>query len=663
MISSFFSLLRRWWLAIVVVIILAAGLWGNQVSTLLEALEAPVLPEPSMEPVASWQPQQNWTDTQATQFHYESQGSRTFNIPLSWFLALEAPAPGTVSFLLSEQERFSGGSYLSRFGFVPQNESANNPYGLPIGFATTPYQNLIGIEDAKTAIGLTCAACHTGQLIHNDHRYLIQGGSAMVDLGRLTTAIGAALGQTEVAANLPVLGGRFERFARRVLNDQYDAQSKGKLKADLKNVVVRLASQPMGIDVTEGFGRLDALNRIGNQVFALDPGRDTNYVNINSPVDYPPIWTSSWFDWVQYDGSIMEPLVRNAGEAMGTAAHTDFFAPLDEGRFSTAVPMRNLDWIESQLAGPNHPMKNRGFSGLHAPSWPAAFGEIDPVLAADGEVLYEQHCAKCHRPALTKAVERGNAPDSPFWDHFKPITWWEGETLQSTQQTYLNVAIVHQDYVGTDPGQGRVLADRTIDTSSGTTTTGKTFDESLGINTSVCVKNSQGQLVTVNVNDSPMLAYPIALGAVVQLGIDQWMAAQGLDAGSKNTIQGDRPNCLQAGQGYKARPLNGIWSTPPFLHNGSIPSMRQLLGPLEDRPAAFAIAKPVYDPVNMGIVVKQAEPDGKPYAKDGSFVLNTAIAGNSNRGHEFTDTKRPGRIGPALSSDEIDALIEFLKTL
>ncbi len=92
-----------------------------------------------------------------------------------------------------------------------------------------------------------------------------------------------------------------------------------------------LAAQPTGVDVTEGFSRLDALNRIGNQVFALDPHRYDNYVNLNAPVKYPHIWTSSWFDWVQYDGSIMEPLVRNAGEAMGVTAEVDFHAPPNAG--------------------------------------------------------------------------------------------------------------------------------------------------------------------------------------------------------------------------------------------------------------------------------------------------------------------------------------------
>lgn len=648
----------------VVVLLVGAGIYGNRVGALLEALDPPRLPPPQLAPVAEWSANQNWTPEQAAEFHYKGQGSRTFNMPLSWFLALEKPTDGTFSFLFSERGLFSSPEYLSRFGFVPQSVSEQNPLGLPIGFAAAPYQQLIGIEDSKTAIGLTCAACHTGQLIHDGKRYLVEGGSAMVDLGQLTLAIGAALGQTEVSSKLTVLNGRFDRFARRVLKDRYSEQSVGRLKRDLTSQIAALASQPMGIDVTEGFGRLDALNRIGNQVFAIDPERPENYVNIDAPVNFPHIWTASWFDWVQYDGSIMQPLVRNAGEAMGTSAHTDFFAPPDRGRFSTAIPMRNLVWIEDQLAGKKAPLADHAFSGLHAPDWPEDFGAIDQDKASQGEALYAQHCARCHRPALTSAVEKGGDPANPFWKYFKPISWQdETGTTRQTDDDYLVVKIVHQDYLGTDPGQGRVLADRKVSTTSGRTTTGVKRDDNIGIDANVCVDGGSVGLVTTTIEDSPMLAYPLALGAVVQMGIDQWMKTNGIDKQEENILAGGRPNCLQAGAGYKARPLNGVWATPPYLHNSSVPSVRHLLGNPEDRPDRFLLGDPSFDTQNLGIVVHEVGASEKDYTKDGFFILKTELPGNSNRGHEFTDEKRPGRIGPALSDEEIDSLIEFLKTL
>ncbi len=638
---------------------------GSQLSVLLEALKPPRLPAPNLTPIAAWDAQQNWSEDTAETFHYLSQGSRTLNMPASWFLALEAPSDGVLSFLLLSNERFASPAYLSRFGFVPQASSDQNPHGLPIGFATTPYQNVIGIDNAQTAIGFTCSACHTGQLIHDNKRYLVQGGPAHVDLGQLTLGIEAALGQTALSSNLPILNGRFLRFAESVLGAEYTDHSISVLKADIASVIDQLKAQPSGIDVVEGFSRLDALNRIGNQVFALDPGRFENYVNISAPVNFPHIWTSSWFDWVQYDGSIMQPLIRNAGEALGTAAHINYTAPADQGRFANALPMKNLHWIETSLAGPTAPFPARSFSGLHAPQWPDEFGAIDAELADKGALLYDQHCKACHLPALTKAVERGDAPDSEFWTHFSPVVWMRAGEQQQTSESLLNVQIVHQDYVGTDPGQGDVLARRTINTAASDISN----KPALGIQVDVCVSQASLQnpknasLEMAPVSDHPFLAYPYALGAVVQLGIDQWFDNARATPEDRLAIASDRPNCLQAGQGYKARPLNGVWATAPFLHNGAVPTLAHLLGDPKDRPQAFLLGDPTFDTEAVGLKLLPVPDTRYTYTDDGLFVLRTSVQGNSNKGHEFRDEPGPGRIGPALSEQEVDALLEFLKSL
>ena len=66
-----------------------------------------------------------------------------------------------------------------------------------------------------------------------------------------------------------------------------------------------------------GFARTDALTRIGNQVFAVDMENDRNFAQSNAAVRYPQIWDASWFNWVQYNSSISDPLIRNIGEALG----------------------------------------------------------------------------------------------------------------------------------------------------------------------------------------------------------------------------------------------------------------------------------------------------------------------------------------------------------
>ena len=79
----------------------------------------------------------------------------------------------------------------------------------------------------------------------------------------------------------------------------------------------------------EGYGRLDALNRIGNQVFGLDLGedaRENNYAATTAPVNFPHIWNTSWFDW---DVQRHDPrrMVRDAGEALGVSAPLNLTNP------------------------------------------------------------------------------------------------------------------------------------------------------------------------------------------------------------------------------------------------------------------------------------------------------------------------------------------------
>jgi mono/diheme cytochrome c family protein len=652
-------------LVVILLIAVVVGLVKPRLSAFLQAMKAPELPPLKTLDVVYRPDAQNWTAAKSERYHHLSQGSRTLNIPLSWFMALEEPAGGLVSALLTSDDRFADPGYLGRFGFLTRPPSEHNPEGLPIGFATTPYQSLIGIKDQKTAIGFTCAACHTGQLVYKEQRFVFDGAGANIDLGQFTVALGAALGQTLVSSQVPILNGRFERFAANVLGDRDNALDRVQLITDLENVVKALAAQPQGIDVTEGFSRLDALNRIGNMVFAIDPGRFDNYVNINAPVNFPHIWTSSWFSWVQYDGSIMQPLIRNVGEAMGTAARTDFVAPIEHGRFSNTIPIDNLHWIENALAGEQQPFEAKAFGGLHAPVWPEEFPPIDPALAADGHVLYDKHCKACHLPALTRAVTDGSDKGNAFWDLLKPVEWEENGEILSTSEHLIDVQIVHEDYLGTDAAQAAVLKTRTVNTAADANR------DALGVVTSVCTpeasypgKAGPADLTTVSIEDDPSLSYALALGAVVQRAIEEWMEDGHLDDAGQASYWGDRPNCLQGGKGYKARPLNGIWATGPFLHNGSVPTLEHLLGDESARPGKFLLGETQFDVVNVGLVV---EPPKRRYSGSytdaGYFVLDTSIPGNSNKGHAFDDERRPGVIGPALSAADRAALIEFLKTL
>lgn len=656
---------RLWWrrflvvLAIIAILAVIAVLTSPQFGAFVYALEPPGLPEPVTvsEQVSL---DQGWSAKDADRFHHEAQGTHTLPIPLSWFLALEAPLNSPFAVPFFKRERFADDRYLLRFGFIGSAKSRNNEYGLPIGFSVSPYQTINGLSRKETSLGLTCAACHTGQLVYNGKRYVIDGGPAVTDLGQLTSALRAALAQTALSAKLPFLGGRFKRFAKAVLGTEYNDLTAVQLSKELGGVLDTLIAQPSGIDVTEGFSRLDALNRIGNQVFALDPKRYDNYVNINAPVNYPHIWTSSWFSWVQYDGSIMQPLVRNVGEAMGVSAELNLTAPPKQGRFGSSIPFDNMEWIEQQLAGKDEPLVVKAFTGLNAPAWPDGFPPIDKAKAALGAELYKAHCEECHRPALTPEVAHGKAPDADFWKHFSPISWSgpDGQKRQTTESV-LQVEIKH---VGTDPAQSDVLRDRKVDTAGRDLARAGQFSPGLGIDVDVCQRKDKTTLDTIHVSDDSMQLYALALGAVVQMGIDEWFRATRSED-SRGKVEGDRPNCLAAGFGYKARPLNGVWATAPFLHNGSVPTIYDLLSPVAERPKAFLLGNPSFDPVKVGIVTRTDVPKGRDYDKNGYFILDTSRAGNRNIGHEFSSEKNEGVVGPALSPEERNAIIEFLKTL
>ena len=116
-----------------------------------------------------------------------------------------------------------------------------------------------------------------------------------------------------------------------------------------------------------------------------------------------------------------------------------------------------------------------------------------------------------------------------------------------------------------------------------------------------------------------------------------------------------RENKIRAPLAYKARTLDGIWATPPYLHNGSVPNIYELLSPASERSKQFWTGGYEYDPVNLGYVSSKGSGN--------YFLFDTTISGNLNHGHEFNDGKGKGIIGRKLSRNERLELIEYLKVL
>ena len=277
-------------------------------------------------------------------FYHADQGTRTFGFPYEWLMALEQP---TISWLpFTNVGLFSDTAYLDRYGFIPDTIIPGKE-ALPIGFAKgTPMLDPTGAvwrnprtKQEMIGVGLTCAACHTGSFTYKDTAVVIDGGPALTDLFAMKQGMGISLALTRYWP------GRFDRFAERILGPDSTVDDRETLKTQLdqvlnqykqvKNLEERVASH----SIQEGYGRLDALNRIGNQVFSIDLKKPENYAGSSAPVHYPRIWNTPWFDWVQYNGSIMQPMVRNAGKSLGVSAELNLTDP-SKGLYKSSVDVK-----------------------------------------------------------------------------------------------------------------------------------------------------------------------------------------------------------------------------------------------------------------------------------------------------------------------------------
>jgi hypothetical protein len=100
--------------------------------------------------------------------------------------------------------------------------------------------------------------------------------------------------------------------------------------------------------------------------------------------------------------------------------------------------------------------------------------------------------------------------------------------------------------------------------------------------------------------------------------------------------------------GYANAPLDGVWLRSPYLHNGSVPTLRDLLSPPHQRPKQFYRAYDVFDHDSVGYV------SSGPDAEKLGWKYDTAVRGNNNTGHTY---------GVNLAPEQKDELIEYLKTL
>lgn len=143
-------------------------------------------------------------------------------------------------------------------------------------------------------------------------------------------------------------------------------------------------------------------------------------------------------------------------------------------------------------------------------------------------------------------------------------------------------------------------------------------------------------------------AIPLAEIGTDPAHVDTWDGADARRMNRITTALGLDGARMRGASGYVARPLVGVWLLAPYLHNGSVPTLRALLSPPAQRPAVFYRGLDVLDPESVGFLASGPEAEAR------GFRFDTRLPGNGNGGHAY---------GTALPAADRDALVEYLKTL
>lgn len=608
---------------------------------------------------------QGWSPERRAAWYKLSQGSRL--LPLSWTKALEQ-ALGTETF-------WSNGN-IEKYGYLPDQKSRDNPEGLPVGFVddhdaqswwcTTLSLWCANTRYAEPWVGLTCAACHTGQMTYRpegssiDRVIRIDGGPTLADFQGFIFDLLGALKATRQTPD------KLERFTLAVLGPRPGAKARGDLQADLDGWISwheTLQTQNYaGTTIRYGFGRLDAQGHILNKIALMTGATQQPPTSpADAPASYPQIWDSPRHDLVQWNGiapnkyeldfsgqvTNFGALVRNTGEATGVFGHASIERDAGLNGYVSSIRVGNLIDLERILGE------------LKSPEWPQSIlPRLNQQLIGPGRVLFDQNCGTCH-----KAQDRGDltTPVKVEMRSLRDI----GTDIWLACNTYLHRANAGKleggktGYVVSSPREKppTILANDVT----------RVMMLNIAIGEVVGGKGEIAAKIASDVRD-------YAFGAREHDFRDRAFIERRLPGILPGVTDQDKiakaEVCLLASDDilkYKARPLNGIWATAPYLHNGSVPTLYDLLLPATlrniqeapgtgpppgpTRPETFHVGSRRFDPKKVGYETAPApgtfefrarEPDGTPRP------------GNYNSGHDY---------GTGLTDDQRYQLIEYLKSL
>ena len=551
---------------------------------------------------------QGWTAEDRQAFYTTSQGSHM--MPYLWYKALrrlDADAP-------------FGGDQLQRYGYLSNDKSAKNPGGLPVGFV---------IDGDTGFFGMTCAACHTAQIEYQKdgatQQLRIDGAPATANFQLFLTELTAVARATLSDAD------RFDKFAHAVLGNRYSATRAKDLKTDFAAWVKQwgdfmdksLPPSPWGP------GRLDAFGMIFNRVAGKDLGIDANLEVADAPVSYPFLWNASRQDKTQWNGGVpnglfIHALSRNTGEVFGVFA--DFSPkkrtlppPFDFSRNS--VKFAGLQALEEKI------------SILKAPPWPWP-SELKQDLVDKGRILFARECGRCHEEKRL-----------PLGTWLTPVMAVGTDPKMFDNSQRMSQTGILEGALSPNPPGSRLSNPAATGDVLATTVVGALVNEAFPFPPKLPNPNS-GVWQAIRKDLENLFSDSERAPDLVSL-LDPKVRAD-----LRSHVESRLANMFKVPgepRAYESRVLHGIWATAPYLHNGSVPNLWELLLPPDQRKPFFMIGSKAYDRVNVGYVM-----DSSPF-KDGKLVVGSgAEPGNSNAGHDF---------GKDLTDDERWALIEYLKQL
>ncbi|MEM9545859.1 MAG: di-heme-cytochrome C peroxidase [Bacteroidota bacterium] len=549
---------------------------------------------------------QNWSKETRELFWFTSQGSDI--MPYDWFTWLEQS---------NNDKLFRNSEFMESLGYLPMGSSMKNPSGLPIGFAITRAR-----KNQPRVMGMTCAACHTNQINYNGTKMLIEGAPTLANFVKFFSEIVNSLDQTYKNDD------KFERFAKRVLADSYSQQTAEGLRTQVQQLAEATAERQAVNDLPShypkdftSYARLDAFGNIMNAGTAFGLHDLANKNSPTGPVSYPFLWGTHQSDVVQWNASapntpVVGPLVRNVGEVVGVFGNLSIHeAPwwqqilgIDVA-YSSTVDFRGLGELESWVMD------------LRSPEWPEQIlPPIDIDKAAKGAIIFADKCQRCH-----EVISRE--------DEGKPYI--SNKTLVSKLGT---------DPVTADNAKNRMAKTLILDGVKQEIILGDPF----GVKAAAIEIPVNG--VVGVVLKRPISAIKAGLIPAKHKGIKadeetlRELLAENLEARNKHDkISSDSLV-------YKGRPLNGIWATAPFLHNGSIPNLWELMKAPEERVKEFHVGDREFDPVNVGFVTGKGPSIFNVMKQD-----STIMPGNSNLGHDYGTSD--------LTDEEKWQVIEYMKTL